>query len=56
MSRGNDRGVFERPKGSKVWWIRYACQYGHLHREKIGPKGLAKAEYERQRVRARREG
>ncbi len=56
MARRNDRGIFERPKGSKVWWIRYACQYGHLHREKIGPKGLAKAEYERQRVRARREG
>ncbi len=56
MARGHDRGVFEKQKGSKVWWIRYACQYGHLHREKIGPKGLAKAEYERQRVRARREG
>ena len=56
MARRNDRGIFERPKGSKVWWIRYACQYGHIHREKVGPKGLAKAEYERQRVRARREG
>lgn len=56
MARKKDRGVFERPKGSKVWWIRYACQYGHIHREKIGPKGLAKTEYERQRVRARREG
>lgn len=52
----NERGIFERPKGSKVWWIRYACKYGHLHREKIGPKGLAKDEYERQKVRARREG
>lgn len=53
---GKDRGIFERPKASRVWWIRYACQYGHIHREKIGPKGLAKAEYERQKVRARREG
>ncbi len=56
MAKGNDRGIFEKQKGSKVWWIRYACQYGHIHRKKIGPKGLAKAEYERLKVRARTEG
>ncbi len=53
---GKDRGIFERPKGSKIWWILYACQYGHIHRKKIGPKGLAKTEYERHKVRARTEG
>lgn len=35
------RGVFERPKGSGVWWVRYADQYGTMHREKCGAKSLA---------------
>ena len=35
------RGVFERPKGSGIWWVRYADQYGRIHREKIGPRSLA---------------
>lgn len=39
MSRS--RGVFERPMGSGVWWIRYHDEHGHRHRERIGPKGLA---------------
>jgi len=44
-TNGKTRGIFERPKGSGVWWIRWTCHYGHDHREKIGPKGLAKEEY-----------
>jgi site-specific recombinase XerD len=36
-----DRGVFERPKGSGVWWVRYTDENGRLHREKVGTKSLA---------------
>src|SRR4029450_13928729 len=35
------RGVFERPRGSGNWWVRYADEHGHIHREKAGPKSLA---------------
>jgi len=35
------RGVFERPAGSGIWWVRYTDENGHLHREKVGPKALA---------------
>lgn len=62
------RGVFWRshPRGSQEtrvpggrvrgdWWIRWTCSYGHLHREKIGPKALAEDEYHRRRTQARRE-
>ena len=35
------RGVFERPKGSGVWWVCYFDQHGRRHREKVGPKALA---------------
>lgn len=34
------RGVFERPKGSGVWWIVY-YENGKRHREKVGAKGAA---------------
>jgi site-specific recombinase XerD len=35
------RGVFERPKGSGIWWIRYADEAGQIHREKVGMKHAA---------------
>jgi hypothetical protein len=41
------RGVFER---DGVWWICWACPRGHMHREKIGPKGLALTEYQKRKV------
>lgn len=59
-----DRGIFFRqnPRGSQLyqgqrgdWWIRYVDQYGQLHREKVGPKSLAKEVY-RKRKTAIREG
>lgn len=58
MARSNSqtRGIFERPKGSGVWWVRWTCRYGHDHREKIGPKGLAKDQYQSRRVAVRTEG
>jgi integrase len=42
---GEDRGLFERPTGSGVWWIHYHDAVGLKHREKIGPKGLARKRY-----------
>lgn len=39
------RGVFERPKGSGVWWIRYADAYGREHREKVGAQSIAAEAY-----------
>src|SRR4051812_30848976 len=35
------RGVFERPAGSGIWWIRYADEHGRIRREKVGPRGAA---------------
>jgi len=52
-ARTKVRGVFPR---DGVYWIRWACPHGHLHREKVGPKGLARQEYEKRKVRARTEG
>jgi integrase len=56
--RGNPRGSQERrlPGGGRVrgdWWIRWTCALGHLHREKIGPKSLAREQYEARKVAAR---
>jgi integrase len=52
---GKDRGLFERPKGSGVWWVRFTCKHGHDHREKVGPKGLAKEVYQERKVQVKRE-
>ena len=30
------RGIFERVKGSGIWWIRWTDQAGRKRREKIG--------------------
>jgi len=46
-------GVFQKVKGSNEWWIRYADQYGHIHREKAGPKGLAQKAYEKRKTQIR---
>lgn len=37
----NPRGVFEKPVGSGVWWIRYCDGDGRLHREKVGRRSWA---------------
>lgn len=42
---GKDRGLFERPPGSGVWWIHYHDQFGKRHREKIGSKSSARLAY-----------
>ena len=52
--RANARGTQElRTSGGRQrgdWWIRWACPHGHLHREQIGPKSLAREEAERRRI------
>ncbi len=47
------RGVFEKDPGSGVWWIRYADQYGRIHREKVGPKSLAIDTYRKRKTEVR---
>ena len=41
----NPHGVFEKPPGSGIWWIRYCDQNGKLHREKVGRKSWAITAY-----------
>jgi len=48
-----ERGIFERPKGSNFWWVRWCDQHGRLHREKVGPKGLAKDVYAKRKLQVR---
>jgi len=48
-----ERGIFERPKGSGIWWVRYADNFGRIHREKVGPKGLAKTVYQKRKTEIR---
>lgn len=50
MATKKVRGLFERPAGSGVWWIRYADAHGKEHREKIGAKGLAKDTYQKRKA------
>lgn len=44
------RGVFERPKRSGIWWIRYADATGKERREKAGTKGMAISLYRKRKV------
>jgi integrase len=44
------RGVFERPKGSGVWWVVYYDAQGRRHREKVGPKALATKVYQKRKT------
>lgn len=44
-----DRGVFERPQGSNIWWVRFTWQ-GKEVRKKIGKKTHAKDFYSRVRA------
>ena len=43
-------GVFEKVKGSGEWWVRYSDKFGHIHREKAGPKSLAQKAYEKRKT------
>lgn len=50
---GKDRGLFERPAGSGIWWIRWTDQIGKEHREKIGSKSNALKVYTKRKEDAR---
>lgn len=50
---GEDRGLFERPKGSGVWWIRYHDHSGKERREKVGKKTAARQLYQKRKEEAR---
>jgi len=47
--------VFQRPKGSGIWWIRYLDQYGREHREKVRMKSAALATYAQRKTEVRME-
>src|SRR5262245_6437644 len=47
------RGVFERPKGSGIWWIRYADEFGMIHREKVGLRSSAVEIYQQRKTEIR---
>lgn len=53
MNTKNDRGIFERPVGSGVWWVRYADEHGKLRRIKVGKYNTALAVYNRKKEAAR---
>jgi site-specific recombinase XerD len=44
------RGVFERPKGSGIWWINFYDKDGVRHREKIGRESVAREAYIQRRI------
>ena len=45
----HDRGIFERPKESGVWWVCYFDEKRRKHREKVGPKALAVKVYQKRK-------
>jgi hypothetical protein len=47
------RGVFERPKGSGIWWICYYDQYGRKHRECVGMRSAAIDVYQQRKTEIR---
>jgi len=44
------RGLFQRPKKSGIWWIRYADANGRDRREKAGTKTMAVALYRKRKT------
>ena len=52
-SAKKQRGAYEHPPGSNVWWILYYDQFGKRHREKVGPKGLAISAYQKRKTEIR---
>ena len=47
------RGVFEKPEGSGVWWIRYTDGGGRYKREKVGSRAQAINLYQKRKTDAR---
>jgi len=49
---GKDRGLFERPKDSGVWWVRYYDAEHNERREKAGSKAQARLLYVKRKAEA----
>jgi integrase len=43
------RGVYEHPRGSRVWWIQY-FEHGRRRRERVGRKSDAKTLYQKRKT------
>lgn len=50
--RRNPHGVFEKVRGSDIWWIRYHDAHGRLRREKAGTRGMAVKLYQKRKTEA----
>ncbi len=46
------KGVYEKVKGSGIWWVRYADAGGRRRREKAGTKGMALMLYRKRKTEA----
>jgi integrase len=46
------RGIYEKVRGSGVWWIRYADKTGKIHREKAGTREAAGILYRKRKTEA----
>lgn len=51
-SGSQERGVFERPKGSGIYWVRYHDHRGKERREKVGSKSAAQKLYAKRKQQA----
>lgn len=49
-----ERGIFERPAKSGIWWIRYCDETGRIHREKVGMRSTAIGMYRKRKDEVRR--
>ena len=49
ISMKKERGLFERPKGSHVWWVRYHDATGKERREKAGTLSAARKLYSKRK-------
>ncbi len=47
------RGVFERPRDSGIWWVRYADELGRIHRERVGFRQTAIQIYQQRKTEVR---
>lgn len=52
-TNGKERGIYEKVKDSGNWSIRYTDEHGRIHREQVGPKGLARAVLAKRRTEVR---
>src|SRR5262245_6310163 len=58
----HERGAQTHPDTKRIgewwgeWWIVWKCRHGHRHREKVGPRALAKDRYLERRTQSRVEG